>query len=154
MASARDGATPECRMPVNPIRVMRPRQGLRCGHAMHARGIRTLAGRRAGATALLASLIAMTAIAVAGCASATATCTVRHHYAIVIFQNGMGNFGTRYVTSFLLIVRYPGGSVTRRQLVTPITLRAADGGNPPLMVRTYRVGQALSCAIGDIRAHR
>jgi hypothetical protein len=122
---------------------------------MHARSWLARAGRPATIRAIAASLVlATTAAALDGCASATVTCTVRHHYAIVIFQNGVGNAGTRIVTSFWLVVRSADDSVQRRQVVARITLRAASGGNPPLMIKTYRVGHAVSCQVEDISAHR
>ncbi len=43
---------------------------------------------------------AVAALGLAGCASATTTCVVRHGYAIVIFQNGVGNSSKRFVTRF------------------------------------------------------
>jgi len=89
-----------------------------------------------------------------GCASATASCVVRHRYAIVIFQNGMANNSSRFVTHFRLNVRYRSDDVVSRFISSRITLRAANGGNPPLIVRTYRVGDAIGCHVDKVAARR
>ena len=94
-----------------------------------------------------------TILGLTGCASANATCVVRHRFAIVIFQNGMANYSKRQVTHFRLEVKYWSGNVTTRFISSRITLKAANGGNPPLIVKTYRVGHAMGCHVDKVSAH-
>jgi hypothetical protein len=103
---------------------------------------------------LAAALPATSALLLAGCASATTACAVQHGYAIVVFQNGMGNYHKRIVTRFRLSVRYGPGDTRRRVIGTRLTLGAASGGNPPIIVRSYRVGPALGCHVDKVAAHR
>jgi hypothetical protein len=97
---------------------------------------------------------ATAALALTGCAAATTTCVVRHGYAIVIFQNAIGNNGRRFVTRFRLNVKYGPHNISQRLISSRIMLRAAKGGNPPVIVRTYRVGGALGCRVDKVSAHR
>jgi len=97
---------------------------------------------------------AVAALGLAGCASATTTCVVRHGYAIVIFQNGVGNSSKRFVTRFRLNVKYGPQDITRRLINSRITLRAAKGSNPPVIVKAYRVGRAFGCRVDGVAAHR
>jgi hypothetical protein len=89
-----------------------------------------------------------------GCASATASCVVQHGYAIVIFQNGMANNSSRFVTHFRLNVMYESGGVVSRFISSRIVLRTANGGNPPVIVRTYRARDAIGCHVDKVAAHR
>ena len=98
--------------------------------------------------------LAAAAAGLTGCASAKTTCTVRHHYAIVIFQNGIGSNRKKYITSFELNLRYQGNRAQHWPMRTQMTLRPANGGNPPIIVKTYRVGNASSCSVGHVRAHK
>ncbi|GEM_PF-5151189 len=113
------------------------------------------ARRRPAATpakALLGSLTAVSAaLSVAGCARPSATCTVRHHYAIVIFQDGVGESAGRTVTRFRLNVDYGAGNVERWLIRGRIVLAPEDGANPPVIVRTYPVGRALGCRVDQVR---
>ncbi len=104
----------------------------------------------------LSALLALTAAAagLTGCASAKTTCTVRHHYAIVIFQNGIGSNRKKHITSFQLNLRYQGSRMQHWPVRTRITLRPASGGNPPIIVKTYRVGNAAGCSVDHVRAHK
>ncbi len=105
--------------------------------------------------ALFAPLVlAATAAGLAGCASARTTCTVRHHYAIVIFQNGIGSNRKKYITSFQLNLVYPGNRMQHWAMRSQITLRPASGGNPPIIVKTYRVGNASRCSVGHVKARK
>jgi len=106
------------------------------------------------ARAAAAALMPAAALGLAGCANATSTCTVRHQFAIVIFQDGAGNAGTRYITRFRLNVDYGGGAIEHQVIAAHIALKPASGGNPPLIIKTYGVGSAVSCSIDDVRAHR
>ena len=99
-------------------------------------------------------VLAAAAAGLSGCASAKTTCTVRHHYAIVIFQNGIGSNRKKNITSFELNLRYQGGQTQHWPIRSQITLRPAHGGNPPLIVKTYRVGSAISCTVDHVRAHK
>lgn len=98
--------------------------------------------------------LAAAAASLTGCAAAKTTCTVRHHYAIVIFQDGIGSNRKKVITSFELNLRYQGGQTQHWPIRSLITLPPASGGNPPLMVKTYRVGNASSCSVDHIRAHK
>ena len=98
--------------------------------------------------------LAAAAASLTGCASARTTCTVRHHYAIVIFQNGIGSNREKNITSFELNLRYQGSRRQHWPMRTQITLRPANDGNPPIIVKTYRVGNASSCSVDHVRAHK
>jgi hypothetical protein len=98
--------------------------------------------------------LAAAAAGVTGCASARTMCTVRHHYAIVIFQNGIGSNRKKHITSFELNLRYPGSRTQHWAMRSQITLRPANGGNPPIIVKTYRVGNASSCSVGQVKARK
>lgn len=113
----------------------------------------TAASRTAVRAAAAAALPAAAALALSGCASATHTCVVTHHRAVVIFQNGAGNYSTRHIVRFRLTLRYGPHGVARRIIYPHLTLHAAHGGNPPLVVRTYYAGPAASCRVSHIRAH-
>ena len=99
-------------------------------------------------------VLAAAAAGLTGCASAKTTCTVRHHYAIVIFQNGIGSNRKKHVTSFQLDLRYRGHRMQHWPVRTQITLRPANGGNPPLIIKTYRVGNATGCRVDHVQAHK
>jgi len=90
----------------------------------------------------------------AGCAAAASTCTVRHHYAIVIFQNGTGNPGARLITRFRLTIDYGGGNLQHQVITARIALPPAGGANPPLIIKTYHVGAAVSCTVDGVRARQ
>jgi hypothetical protein len=107
-------------------------------------------------TRILAAFIvpAIATLSLAGCAAASTSCVVRHGYAIVIFQNGMANAGDRFVTHFRLNVKYRPADVVRRFISTRIRLKAANGGNPPVVVRLYPVGKAAACHVDKVGAHR
>jgi hypothetical protein len=94
------------------------------------------------------------ALGLTACASATTTCVVQHGYAIVVFQNGLGNNSKHMVRRFQLTVKYGPNDFTRRMIYSHIVLRAASGGNPPVIVRSYRVGKAVGCHAGKVVAHR
>jgi len=94
-----------------------------------------------------AALTAAALCGVAGCANASVTCTVRHHYAIVIFQGSAGEDRTRFVGRFRLGLRDRNGPLRWRVVRARIALRAASGANPPLVIKTYRAGPARSCAV-------
>ncbi len=97
---------------------------------------------------------AAAALGLTGCASATTTCVVRHGYAIVVFQNGVGNSSKRFVTRFRLKVKYGPHDIRQRLVNSRITLRAAKGSNPPVIVKAYRVGRAFGCRVDGVAAHR
>ena len=107
-------------------------------------------------TRILAAFVvpAVATLGLSGCAAAKTSCVVRHGYAIVIFQNGMANSGDRFVTHFRLNVKYRPGDVVRRFITSQIKLKAANGGNPPVVVRLYPVGRAVGCRVDKVAAHR
>ncbi len=110
--------------------------------------------RTAARTAAAAVLPAAAALGLAGCATASTTCVVRHHLAIVIFQNGVGNYSNRTITRFRLTLRYGPDDAISRLVYPHIALHPAHGGNPPLVVRTFRAGPAVGCRADHIRARQ
>ena len=101
-----------------------------------------------------AGIPAVAAAGLTACASATTTCVVQHRYAIVVFQNGLGNNSKHSVRRFELTVKYGPNEFSRRMIYSHIVLRAASGGNPPVIVRSYRVGKAVGCHVDKVTAHR
>jgi len=92
------------------------------------------------------------AFGVTACSPAVSTCTVRHHYAIAIFQNGGASVGNTVVTQFRLNVRYSHNFVQHWIIGMRIVLRPV-GANPlPVVVKTFHVGHARSCHIDRIRS--
>ena len=94
------------------------------------------------------------ALGLTACASATTTCVVQHGYAIVVFQNGLGNNSRHMVSRFQLTVKYGPNDFTRRMIYSRIVLKAASGGNPPVIVRSYRVGKAVGCDADKVKSDR
>src|SRR5215469_5131927 len=93
------------------------------------------------------------AVGVTACSPSVSTCTVRHHYAIVIFQNGGASVGNTVVTQFRLNVRYSPYWVQRWTIGTRIVLRPV-GANPlPIVVKTFDVGHARSCSIDRVESN-
>ncbi|HEX9034528.1 MAG TPA: hypothetical protein VF834_22010 [Streptosporangiaceae bacterium] len=101
---------------------------------------------------LAAALLAAAATAgMTSCARAAKLCTVRHHYAIVIFQNGAGNAGKTVVSRFRLNAWYGPASVRHWLIQDHIVLKAVTGYGPALVVKTYPVGDARGCSIDQVR---
>lgn len=112
---------------------------------------------RTAAAARMAAALALptaAALGLAGCATASTTCVVRHQLAIVIFQDGVGNYSGRVITRFRLTLRYGPHGTSSRLVYLHLRLRAARGGNPPLVVQTYRAGPAIGCRADHVKAHR
>lgn len=116
--------------------------------------LRYLTARTAARTAAAAVLPAAAALGLTGCATAKATCVVRHHMAIVIFQDGVGNFDNRTITSFRLTLRDGTGYTTSRLIFPHLVVHPAHGGNPPVVVRAYGAGRAVSCRASQVRTRR
>jgi hypothetical protein len=114
---------------------------------------RMAASRTAVRAAAAVALPGAAALALSGCASAASTCVVRHHLAIVIFQNGSGNYSMRHIVRFRLTLNYGSHGVASRTIYPRLALHAAHGGNPPVVVRTYRAGPAVGCRASHIKAH-
>ncbi len=87
------------------------------------------------------------------CTPAVTACAVRHHYAIVIFQNGGAGVGNTSVTQFRLNVKYSPYYVQHWIMRTNIVLKPAQGNQLAVVVKAYRVGHARSCQVDKIRAH-
>jgi hypothetical protein len=106
-------------------------------------------------TRTLTTLVTTTgaALGLTACTPAVSACTVRHHYAIVIFQNGGASVGKTFVTQFRLNVRYSPYYVEHWIMRTRIALKPARGNKLPVVVKTYRVGHARSCHVDKIQAH-
>jgi len=103
----------------------------------------------------LSTLAAATgaAFSMTACTPAVAACTVRNHYAIVIFQNGGAGVGNSFVTQYRLNVRYSPYYVQRYIMRTLIVLKPVQANELPVVVRTYQVGHARSCTVDKIQAH-
>jgi hypothetical protein len=103
----------------------------------------------------LATLAAATgaAVGVTACTPAVTACTVRHHYAIVTFENGGAGVGKTFVTQFRLNVKYSRYYVQHSTMRTRIVLKRAQGNKLPVVVKTYWVGHARSCRVDKIRSH-
>ncbi len=106
-----------------------------------------------GKTLATLATATVAALGVTGCTPAVTKCTVRHHYAIVVFQNGGSSVGKTFVTQFRLNVRYSDDDVQRRIMRSFIVLKPERGNRLPVVVKTYRVGHARSCQVDKIRAH-
>lgn len=115
---------------------------------------RTAAPAKVAKAAGAVGLAAGAALALTGCAAARATCVVRHRMAIVIFQNGVGNYAIHHVTSFRLTVRYGPEDAYSRIIWPDVVLHGARGGNAPLVVRAYRAGPAVSCRADQLRGRQ
>ncbi len=90
-------------------------------------------------------------LGVAACTPAVTACTVRHHYAIVIFENGGGGVGKTLVKQFRLNVKYSPYYVRHKVMNTRITLRPVRGNQLPVTIKTYRVGHARSCRVDRVK---
>src|SRR5215470_14783726 len=106
-------------------------------------------------TRVFSALVTATgaAFGLTACTPAVSACTVRHHYAIVIFQNGGSGVGKTFVTQFRLNVRYSPYYVQHYIMHTHIVLKPARGNGLPVVVKTYEVGHARSCEVDKIHAH-
>ncbi|MGN6791319.1 MAG: hypothetical protein ACTHJW_02900 [Streptosporangiaceae bacterium] len=103
----------------------------------------------------LSTLIAAAgaALGVTACSPAVTACTVRHHYAIVVFQNGGASVGKTLVKQFRLNVKYSPYYTKRTIKDTHFSLKPARGSKLHVVVKTYRVGHASSCHIDHIKTH-
>src|SRR5260221_2967219 len=103
----------------------------------------------------LATLAAATGAAtgVTACTPAVTACTVRHHYAIVIFENGGGSVGKNFVTPFRLNVRYSPYYVQHWIMKTRIALKPPPGNQLPAVLKTYRVGHSRSRQVAQRPGH-
>lgn len=93
-------------------------------------------------------------LGVTACSPATTACRVRHHYAIVIFENGGGGVGKTLVTQFRLNVKYSPYNIQRSIKTARIRLKPVRGNGLPVVVKTYRVGHARSCRVDRIRTRQ
>jgi hypothetical protein len=103
----------------------------------------------------LSTLIAAAAAAVGvtACSPAVSACRVRHHYAIVVFENGGGGVGKTLVKQFRLNVKYSPYYTQRTIKYERFTLKPVKANALPVVVKTYRVGHARSCYVDHIRTH-
>jgi hypothetical protein len=88
------------------------------------------------------------------CTPAVTACTVRHHYAIVILENGGGGVGKTFVKQFRLNVRYSPYYVRHLVINERIVLRPVRGHQLPVTIKTYRVGHARSCGVDRIKTRQ
>jgi hypothetical protein len=102
-------------------------------------------------TALVA--LAGATVGVTACTPAVTACTVRHHYAIVVLENGGSTVGKTLVKQFRLNVRYSPYFVQHRMIYDRITLRPVRGPQLPVAIKTYWVGHARSCGVDRVRTY-
>jgi len=93
------------------------------------------------------------AVGVTACSPAVSMCTVRHHYAIVVFQNGGASVGKTLVKQFRLNVKYSPFYTQRTIKYTHFSLKPARG-KPHIVVKTYRVGRARGCHVDHIKTNQ
>jgi hypothetical protein len=93
-------------------------------------------------------------LGITACSPASTACTVRHHYAIVVFENGGGSVGKTLVTRFRLNVKYGQYNIQRYIKYSRFKLRPVRGKGLPVVIKTYWVGHAVSCHVDHIRTHQ
>ncbi len=93
-------------------------------------------------------------MALTACTPAVTACTVRHHYAIVIFENGGGGVGKTFIKQFRLNVKYSPYYVQHQVVNARIVLRPVRGNQLPVAIKTYPVGHARSCRVDRIKTHQ
>jgi hypothetical protein len=93
-------------------------------------------------------------LGITACSPASTACTVRHHYAIVVFENGGGSVGKTLVTRFRLNVKYGQYNIQRYVKDARFKLRPVKGKGLPVVIKTYWVGRAVSCHVDHIRTHQ
>ncbi|MDR2987607.1 MAG: hypothetical protein LBV34_22500 [Nocardiopsaceae bacterium] len=101
----------------------------------------------------LSTLIAAAAavVGISACSPAVTACRVRHHYAIVVFENGGGGVGKTLVKQFRLNVKYSPYYTMRTIKYERFTLKPVKGNGLPVVVKTYKVGHARSCTVDHIK---
>jgi hypothetical protein len=104
----------------------------------------------------LGTLIAAagTALGVTACSPAVTACTVQHHYAIVVFQNGGGSVGKTLVKQFRLNVKYSPFYTQRTIKEARFSLKPARGSKLHVVVKTYWVGRARSCHVDHLQTNQ
>jgi hypothetical protein len=115
---------------------------------MRVTSVRGIEAKVLATTAALAAGV----FSLTGCASFQKECAVRHHYAIVVFQNGVGRTHRKAITHFRLNVRY--GPYVRHRIIRAHIVLKMGSGNPPIAIRSYRVGDARSCSVSQVRGRR
>ena len=93
------------------------------------------------------------AVGLTACSPAVTVCTVRHHYAIVVFQNGGASVGNTLVKHFRLNVKYSPFYTQRTIKYAHFSLKPARG-KPHIVVKTYWVGHARSCHVDHIKTNQ
>jgi hypothetical protein len=88
---------------------------------------------------------------VTACSPAATACTVRHHYAIVVFENGAGSIGKTEVTQFRLNIKYSPYNIQRYIKSSRFKLRTVKGKTLPVVIKTYWVGHAQTCHVDRVR---
>lgn len=94
---------------------------------------------------------ATAAVGVTACSPAVTACRVRHHYAIVVFENGGASPGKTLVTRFRLNVKYSPYYTKRTIKYEHFTLSPARGNKLPVVVKSYRVGHARGCHVDHLK---
>jgi|SRR5262245_16879254 hypothetical protein len=97
---------------------------------------------------------AAAAVGVTACSPAITACTVRHHYAIVVFQNGGASVGKTLVKQFTLNVKYSPYYTQRTIKDAHFGLKPARGSNVHVVIKTYWVGHARSCHVSHIKTNQ
>jgi len=94
---------------------------------------------------------AIGAVGITACSPAVTACRVRHHYAIVVFENGGASAGKTLVTRFRLNVKYSPYFTKRTIKSEHFTLNPVRGNKLPVVVKSYRVGHARSCHVDHLK---
>ena len=93
-------------------------------------------------------------LGVTACSPAVTACRVRHHYAIVVFENGGATVGKTLVKQFRLNVKYSPYYTQHTIKYAHFRLKPAKGNKLHVVVKTYWVGRARSCHVDRIRIHK
>ncbi len=93
-------------------------------------------------------------VGLTACSPAVTACTVRHHYAIVVFENGGASVGKTLVKQFRLNVKYSPFYTQRTIKYAHFRLKPARGNKLHVVVKTYRVGHARSCHVDHIKTNQ
>ena len=91
------------------------------------------------------------AVGITACSPAVTACRVRHHYAIVVFENGGASPGKTLVTRFRLNVKYSPYYTKRTIKYGHFALSPARGNKLPVVVKSYRVGHARGCHVDHLK---
>lgn len=88
-----------------------------------------------------------------GCSPTVTGCAIRHGYAVVVFEDGIGSNSHQYISSFRLNVRYGQQYISHWMITENIPLKPERNGDPYMVIRTYKVGNAIGCSVDELHTH-